>query len=119
MSLRSRPPHVVEVQLMETVKTARGASEDVPVGDRITVPCSVQPVREWSTAEEHLTYGLQLLDLRRIFATDWPGTATSLVFHEGDEFETVGDPQHLSMSRRTSHWAITVRRRRRDTRGGG
>lgn len=116
MSIRRNPPHMVEVQPMESRKSPRGVPEDVPVGEPVIVPCSVQPVREWSTAEENRQYGLQLLDLRRVFATNWPGDHRSLIYFEGDEYETVGDPQHLNMSRRTAHWAITVRRRRKDKR---
>lgn len=109
MSLRLNPPHVVEVQLREHVQSGRGYPEDVNVGDRIPVRCSVQPVREWSTSEEYLDKGLQLLDLRRVFATHWPGDHRSLVYFEGDEFETVGAPQHNNMSPRTAHWAVTLR----------
>lgn len=116
MSLLDNPPHVVEVQLRENQKTGRGASEPVAVGDPIKVPCSVQPVREWSTAEEYENFGLQLLDLRQLRARNWPGDYLSLVYHAGDEYETVGDPQVLNKSPRTRHTQVVLRRRRRDPR---
>lgn len=116
MSLLDNPPHKVEVQLMETVKTDRGASEDRPVGDPIVVACNVQPVREWSTAEEHSQYGLQLLELHRVFSRDWPGDYKSLIYYRGFEHETVGSPQLHNVSPRTKHYAVVIRTRRKDPR---
>lgn len=115
MSLLDRPPHKVEVQLMEAGSNDRGMPHDVPVGERIVVGCMVQPVREWATAEEHSQYGLQLLDLRRLFARTWPGDHRSLIYYEGIEYETVGDVQEHHVSPRTRHFAVVLRRRRRDT----
>jgi hypothetical protein len=109
----SNPPHVVQVQNMRRQQAIRGTYEDVPDGPLIAVPCSVQSVREWSTAEEIKVDGLQLLTLVRVFARSWPGDARSLVQYDGWVWETVGDPQHFRMSARTEHWAVTLKRRER------
>lgn len=110
MNLLDNPPHVVVVQNMKRTQNARGLYEDVPDGEPIQVGCSVQSVREWSSAEEIPVNGLQLLTLCRIFARDWPGTVRSVVLWDGFQWETVGSPQHFIVGKRTHHWAITVRR---------
>lgn len=114
MSLLDNPPHTVEVQARELLRTSRGASEYGPVGDRVTIPCSVQPVREWSTAEENRLHGIQMLDLRQLRARDWPFNNMALIYYENDEYETVGDPQTFSKSPRTRHSQVTIRRRRKE-----
>jgi hypothetical protein len=111
VSILDRPPHVVTVQNMARVKAVRGGWEDVPDGDPIEVPCAVQAVREWSTAEETPVYGLQLLTLARIFTRDWPGDVRSVIYWDGGEWETVGSPQHFQQSPRTTHWAVTIKLR--------
>ncbi|MFD5864359.1 hypothetical protein ACFWGP_05370 [Agromyces sp. NPDC127015] len=111
MSVWNRPAHVVKVQLMRVEQDGRGAFRDVPDGGLIDVPCTVQSAREWSTAEENLLNGLQVLDLCRIFAKVWPGDVRSLVYHDGAEWETVGSPQHFDVSPRTDHWVVTLRKR--------
>lgn len=79
-------------------------------GDPVAVRrCSVQSVREWATAEEVLTYGLQLISMRRVFSRFWPGDVNALVYFAGGEFELVGDPQFMDQSRRTRHWVTTIR----------
>lgn len=111
--LLDRPPHTVSVQLMGREQQARGAFHEVPIGDPIQVPCMVQAVREWSTEEEIRVEGLQLLTLARIFARNWPGNAMSIITWDGYEWETVGEPQHFRVSKRTEHWSVTIRRRER------
>lgn len=110
----NRPPHVVHVQLMEPQQDERGSWVDVPVGPRVPVPCTVQSAREWSTAEESLMNGLQILDLCRVFSKTWPGDLRSLVYFEGAEWETVGSPQHFNVSPRTEHHVVTLRKRGAD-----
>jgi hypothetical protein len=107
--LTTRAPHVVWVQPRARAKNARGVSELVEVGPRVRVRCSVQGAREWSTEEETHTRGLQVLSIRRIFSKTWPGDVNALVYHQGMEFESVGDPVQQNMSRNTSHWSVTVR----------
>lgn len=109
MGLLDRARHVGEVQLRANVRDVRGTKSWQNVGDRITVRCAVQPVREWSTSEEQFEAGIQMLSLRRVFARTWPGNIDSHFFHNGLAFETVGDPQFHEMSRRTKHWVTTVR----------
>ena len=99
---------------MKREQNLRGIYQDVPDGDRLTVACSVQAVREWSSAEEIPVNGLQLLTLTRIFARDWPGDSRSIIYWDGAEWETIGAPQHFQVGHRTRHWAITVKRRGED-----
>lgn len=109
MSLLDRNPHIVELQARKTVRNERGERVMVADGPRIPIRCAVQPVREWSTSEENMTNGIQVLDLRRVFAREWPGDVHALMYFEGGEYEMVGAPQHNKMSPRTTHWAVTVR----------
>jgi hypothetical protein len=111
VSILDNPPHVVMVQLMKRKQNLRGSYDDVPDGEPIAVPCTVQAVREWSSAEEIAVNGLQLLTLTRIFSRTWPGDSRSVTYWDGHEWETIGEPQHFQVSRRTNHWAITVKRR--------
>lgn len=114
MSILRDPPHVVQLQRMKRSQSVRGTYEDVPEGEPIDVPCSVQAVREWSSAEEIPVDGLQVLTLCRVFAADWPGDIRSIVRWDGHVWETVGDPQHFTQGRRTHHWAVTIRKRGED-----
>lgn len=111
MSIWNRPPHTVIVQRMRPAQDVRGSWVDVEDGAPIDVPCTVQSAREWSTAEENLTGGFQLLDLCRVFTKAWPGDHRSLIHWDGDLWETVGSPQHFKVSKRTEHWIVTLRRR--------
>lgn len=107
--LDRRAPHVVQVQRRENVVSARGKPELTPVGSLIAVRCAVQGAREWATEEETRDVGMQVLSIRRVFAREWPGDINSLVYIDGDMFETIGDPVRASMSRATRHWAVTLR----------
>jgi hypothetical protein len=73
------------------------------------VRCAVQPVREWSTSEESFSDGIQMLDLRRMFTRRWPGDIHSHALYLYERYETVGAPQLQRMSRRTQHFAVTLR----------
>jgi hypothetical protein len=106
-----RAPHTVSVQLMANVQGVRGSYEAQKVGVPLVVRCSVQAVREWSSEEEIQVDGLQALTLARIFSRTWPGDINSIVTWDGYEWETIGDPQHFQMSKRTNHWTITLRQR--------
>src|SRR3712207_1607284 len=106
--LTTRAPHVVYVQPRKRVKNERGKSDLVNDGPLVKVRCAVQGAREWSTEEQSLAHGLQVLSIRRIFSKTWPGDVNALVYAEGKVFESVGDPVQLAMSRNTSHWSITV-----------
>lgn len=109
MSIRGRGPHTVIVQRRKRGRI-NGISGLIPDGDPVVIRrCSVQSVREWATAEEEYTHGLQLLSMRRVFTRTWPGDVNSLVYFAGGEFETVGDPQHMDGSPRTEHWVITIK----------
>lgn len=108
-SIRGRGPHSVIIQPRRVERTA-GMSSYVDDGPPIQINhCSVQSVREWATAEEIYASGLQLLSMRRVFAREWPGDVNSLVYFDGGEFETVGDPQRMDVSRRTFHWVVTIK----------
>lgn len=109
--LLDRPPHKVTVQKKVRTQGLRGAYHEENDGEPIEVACMVQAVREWSTEEELVVDGLQVLTLARIFSRTWPGDVNSIVTWDGYEWETVGEPQHFQVSRRTEHWSITVRRR--------
>lgn len=106
--LTTRAPHVVEVQKRRRAKNGRGVTELMNDGPRVKVRCAVQGAREWSTEEQRLDSGLQVLSIERIFSKTWPGDVNSLVYFRGEEYETVGSPVQASMSRNTSHYSITV-----------
>ena len=108
-SIRGRGPDTVIIQNRRVARVS-GVQDYVPVGDPVRIErCSVQSVREWATAEEVLTYGLQLISMRRVFTRTWPGDVNSLVYFDGGEYETVGDPQQFIQSRRTKHFVVTIR----------
>lgn len=110
MSLLGRnAPHTVMVQNREMQRNERGAQILLPVGEPVAVQCMVEPVRDWSQAEESETLGLQVIDLRVIRSRLWPGDIHSHVVWEGELYETVGAPQHYSVSRRTAHFRVTVK----------
>ena len=109
MSIRGRGPHAVVVQPRK-IERVDGKRRFVNDGPPVRVDrCSVQSVREWASAEEVLTHGLQLISMRRVFSRTWPGDVNALVYFEGGEYEVVGDPQHMDQSRRTLHWVTTIR----------
>lgn len=108
-SIRGRGKHSVIVQNRKTTRVS-GLVQYVNDGPPILIPrCSVQSVREWASAEEVYANGLQLLSMRRVFSREWPGSVNSLVYFDGGEYETVGDPQKMDVSRRTSHWVTTIK----------
>ena len=109
MSLLTRGRHTVHVQNRVMSRNAGGLRVPQPVGEPIPVRCTVEPVRDWSSAEEQREGGLQILDLLIVRAQNWPGDVLSLVEHEGKWYETVGAPQHHSAGRRTQHWRVTLR----------
>lgn len=112
--LGRRAPHTVQVQNQGMTRDVRGLQKLGPVGARIPVRCMVEPVRDWSQAEETDALGLQVIDLRVLRAREWPGDVLSLVLWEGDWYETVGAPQHHSVSKRTGHWRVTIKWLRKD-----
>lgn len=109
MSLLDRnAPHTVWVQPRDSGRTADGLRATVPVGDPIKVRCKVEPVRDWSSAEEQYWNGLQIQDLRVVYARTWPADVHGFVLWQGQLYETVGQPQEFFASRRTRHFRITV-----------
>lgn len=109
--LLDRAPHSVRVIPRKETKGDGGMIGLVPDGDPVEIRCTVQPVREWSTAEEVKLDGAQLLSLRRVFSRDWIGDSLALVQYGGWDFDIVGDPQYLDTgSRATWHWEITMQR---------
>lgn len=111
MSLLDRKaPHTVLVQKRVPHTEINGIDVYENDGDPIPVRCAVQLARDWSSAEEKYTGGLQILDMRVIYSRTWPGDAHSHVIWEGEIYEMVGDPGQTSMSSRTTHWRITCRR---------
>lgn len=108
-SIRGRGNHDIVVQPRK-INRINGRRAYVNDGPPVMVKrCAVQSVREWATAEEDHTAGIQYLSMRRVFSRTWPGDENSLVYVNGGEFETVGDPQHMDGSRRTEHWVITIK----------
>lgn len=110
MSLLDRNPHTVTVQPRKKEQVDRGGHILVPDGDPVEIRCAVQPVREWSTAEEIEVRGLQMLVLQRIMSRKWVGDTNAIVSWDGFKWEIVGDPQFFNMSPSTRHWEITIRR---------
>ena len=110
MSLMTRrAPHTVHVQKRRMVRTDRGQRDYVNDGEPIPVRCMVEPVRDWSSSEEVETLGLQVVDLSIIRSREWPGDVNSYVIFNGAEYETVGAPQHHSVSPRTEHYRVTIK----------
>ena len=110
MSLLTRKaPHVAWVQLRESGRTKEGTRALVAFDEPISVRCKVEPVRDWSSAEESYFAGLQVKDLRVIYARTWPGDLHSMTLIDGELYETVGQPQLYNASPRTSHYRITVK----------
>ena len=107
--LDRKAPHTVQIQNREMRRNAQGLQEFVPVGVLSTERCMVEPVRDWSQAEEAETIGIQVIDLMVIRSRRWPGDINSHVLWEGNWYETVGAPQHHSVSRRTRHYRVTVK----------
>lgn len=111
MSLLDRgAPHTVEVLARESVRDTGGRRVYNYVGAPVTHRCHVEPARDWSAAEEAVSAGLQVLDMRVLYSRAWSGDEYSHIRWEGDLYEMVGAPQHFSVSRRTAHWRVTMRR---------
>lgn len=110
MSLLDRKaPHTVWVQNRKMTRNARGLQEFTADGQKHKVRCMVEPVRDWSQAEETEALGLQVIDLMVIRSRTWPGDIHSHVLWDGAWYETVGSPQHHSVSRRTTHYRVTIK----------
>lgn len=110
MSLLDRnAPHVVYVLNRTEARDASGRRVYVP-GAFTPHRCAVQPARDWSSAEESVTAGLQLIDLRVVLSREWSGDENSHVYWDGDVYEMIGAAQPQKMSRRTRHWRVTMRR---------
>lgn len=109
MSLLDDAPHTVLVRLRTRTINAEGRAVLTYVGDPIPVKCMVEPVREWSSAEEQMGQGLQFLDLAVVRSRTWPGNIDSHVIYDGVLYETSGVPQNFHVSRRTRHFRITLR----------
>lgn len=110
MSLLTRnAPHVAWIQNRTSGRTAEGLRALIPDGDPLKVRCKVEPVRDWSSAEESYFAGLQIKDLRVVYSRDWPGDLHSVVLYRGELYETVGQPQLYNASPRTTHYRITVK----------
>jgi len=119
-------PHVVYVQNYKRVRDEFGASQLVPDGDVIPVPAFVDDARSWSDAEEYLERGLQLKNLRVVYARHWPGDVNARVFFDGWEFVTEGEvakSSHAPKGRpphrfeRVRHARVTLYRFGRDEKG--
>lgn len=110
MSLLTRKaPHKMQVQLREMTRNERGLPVFTNVGDLLPVRGMVEPVRDWSSAEESESLGLQVIDLGVVRSKKWPGDIHSHVLFKGHWYETVGTPQHHSVSKRTGHYRITIK----------
>lgn len=107
--LGRRAPHIVLVQNRESDRTPQGTRADKNVGEPIPVRCMVEPVRDWSSSEEVESLGLQVVDLAIVRARTWPGDIKSHIIFENALYETVGAPQHHSVSRRTGHYRVTIK----------
>lgn len=107
--LRRKAPHTVQVQKRQTTRNAAGIRVDENVGEPISVRCMVEPVRDWSSSEEVESLGLQVVDLAIVRSAEWPGDIKSHVIFNGARYETVGAPQHHSVSRRTGHYRVTIK----------
>ncbi|WP_136057244.1 hypothetical protein [Microbacterium sp. K24] len=107
--LTRRAPHLVHVQNRTMTRDSRGLPVMNEVGKPIGVRCMVEPVRDWSSSEEVETLGLQVVDMAIVRAKEWPGDVNSHITWNGALFETVGAPQHHSVSRKTGHYRVTLK----------
>lgn len=107
--LDRRAPHTVWVKNRVMSRDTRGIQVFAYLGDPIRTRCMVEPVRDWSQAEESEVLGLQVIDLMVIRSRHWAGDINSHVLWDGQLYETVGAPQHHSVSRRTTHFRVTVK----------
>lgn len=106
--LDRRAPHVVNVQQRALTRDPRGLQVLTDIGPRVPVRCMVEPVRDWSSAEEDKNHGLQVVNMLVIRSREWPGDVYSHVYWDGSVFETIGIPQHFGVSKRTMHWRVTI-----------
>ncbi|ALJ22045.1 hypothetical protein [Microbacterium sp. No. 7] len=110
MSLLTRKaPHTAYVQQRTMTRNPEGIRVPVNIGDPIPVRGMAEPVRDWAQAEEHTTYGLQIIELVIWRSKEWPGDVHSLVRIEDNWYEPNGPVQHHFVSRRTSHYRITLK----------
>lgn len=107
--LDRRAPHTVQVQNRVMTRDQRGMQVFSPDGAPIPVRCMVEPVRDWASAEEEQTLGLQVIDMAVIRSRRWPGNVNSHVTYDGGLYETVGVPQKFHAGSRTRHWRITLK----------
>ncbi len=107
--LTTRAPHLVTIIHRETAKNEDGINVTAETGERTDVRCMVEPVRDWSSAEEQFFIGKQVVDMRIIRSKKWSGGLEDHVIWEGDRYELTGAPQHHSVGRKTSHWRVTIR----------
>ena len=126
MSLLRRLPHTVWVQNYKIGRAPNGSSQLVKDGEPIPVKAFVDDARSWSDAEEYLEHGMQLKNLRVVYARTWPGDVNSRVFFDGFEFVTEGEvasssqaPRHdpPGMFRRVRHVRISLYRFGEDEEG--
>jgi hypothetical protein len=109
MSLLDRTPHTVQVQLRAIVEdTLRGKSLPLSdVGSPISVGCTVQPL----SSTDLLVLGGNVGETQRnIISRTWPGDTNSVVYFDGFQWDTIGDPQHHHMSPATAHWEIRIQK---------
>ncbi|WP_378144812.1 hypothetical protein ACFJGV_15145 [Cnuibacter sp. UC19_7] len=107
MSLLDQPPHTVTVQNRVRTRGAHGETL-TPSGAPVPAYGSLQPL---SATESALFDGTVALTQKRFICRDWPGNADSEVTAADGVYDCVGDPQHRTMSPRTAHWEITLKRR--------
>ena len=108
--LDRKAPHRVTIQMRGMTRNERGQQVFGDVGEPIpNIKCMVEPVRDWSSAEESESLGMQVIDLGVVRSKKWPGDIDSHVLFNGNLYETVGSPQHHSVSRRTGHYRITIK----------
>jgi hypothetical protein len=109
VSLLDRGSHTVYVQRRQTVRDDSGVAIQEPVGLPIPVDCMVQIARDWSSAEETLSAGNQVYDMRVIYARNWPGDEHSHIYYDDRSWEMIGAAQQTTVSKRTRHWRVSVR----------
>lgn len=112
--LGRRAPHTVQILNRTQSKNERGLTVFTPAASLISERCMVEPVRDWSQAEEAETVGMQVIDLMVVRSKRWRGDIHSHILWNGDWYETVGAPQHHSVSPRTSHWRVTIKWLKKD-----
>ena len=111
MSLLSKPRHVVTVQPYKQVPGTGGQRELVADGDPVTVRCNVHLL----SSSELVSFGVREFVDGSITATSWPFDENARITYDGEEYDQDSAAVPKKMGRRTQHYEVGIRRRKKVT----